>query len=47
MEEVAKHESLLPHPNCIRFYKAWEERGHLYIQTELCKMRCVNNFSIK
>ncbi|KAH9491854.1 Protein kinase, membrane associated tyrosine threonine 1 [Bulinus truncatus] len=37
MEEVAKHESLLPHPNCIRFYKAWEERGHLYIQTELCK----------
>ncbi|XP_059152744.1 membrane-associated tyrosine- and threonine-specific cdc2-inhibitory kinase-like [Physella acuta] len=38
MEEVAKHESLLPHPNCIRFYKAWEERGHLYIQTELCKM---------
>ncbi|KAI8783447.1 Protein kinase membrane associated tyrosine threonine 1 [Biomphalaria glabrata] len=37
MEEVAKHETLLPHPNCIRFYKAWEERGHLYIQTELCK----------
>uniref|UniRef100_A0A2C9KZZ6 non-specific serine/threonine protein kinase n=1 Tax=Biomphalaria glabrata TaxID=6526 RepID=A0A2C9KZZ6_BIOGL len=39
MEEVAKHETLLPHPNCIRFYKAWEERGHLYIQTELCKTR--------
>ncbi|GFO48514.1 membrane-associated tyrosine-and threonine-specific cdc2-inhibitory kinase, partial [Plakobranchus ocellatus] len=38
MEEVAKHEELLPHPNCIRFYKAWEERGHLYIQTELCQM---------
>ncbi|KAK3753893.1 hypothetical protein RRG08_006279 [Elysia crispata] len=38
MEEVAKHEELLPHPNCIRFFRAWEERGFLYIQTELCQM---------
>ncbi|CAG5116235.1 unnamed protein product [Candidula unifasciata] len=37
MEEVAKHQLLPIHPNCIRFYRAWEERGHLYIQTELCK----------
>ncbi|BFZ03969.1 hypothetical protein BsWGS_07008 [Bradybaena similaris] len=50
MEEVAKHESLPPHPNCITFYRAWEERGYLYIQTELCKYSlqeyCHTNHSI-
>lgn len=24
------------HPNCVRHYQAWEEQGHLFIQTELC-----------
>ncbi|XP_011403057.1 PREDICTED: membrane-associated tyrosine- and threonine-specific cdc2-inhibitory kinase-like isoform X2 [Amphimedon queenslandica] len=38
LDEVEKHECLPPHPNCIRFYKAWEENLHLYIQTELCSM---------
>lgn len=38
LTEVEKHERLPPHPNCVHFIKAWEERGHLYIQTELCKM---------
>eukprot|EP01117_Protostelium_nocturnum_P013659 TRINITY_DN5112_c0_g1_i1.p1 TRINITY_DN5112_c0_g1~~TRINITY_DN5112_c0_g1_i1.p1 ORF type:complete len:482 (+),score=135.90 TRINITY_DN5112_c0_g1_i1:368-1813(+) len=28
---------ILPHPHCLRYYNAWEEDGHLYIQTELCK----------
>lgn len=37
LEEVDKHESLPAHPNCVRFIKAWEEKGQLYIQTELCK----------
>lgn len=37
LEEVAKHEELPPHPNCVRFYRAWEEKQRLYIQTELCK----------
>lgn len=37
LEEVAKHEQLPKHPNCVRFVKAWEERQHLYIQTELCE----------
>lgn len=37
--EVEKHERLPHHPNCVRFHKAWEERGKLYIQTELCEMR--------
>ena len=37
--EVEKHEQLPHHPNCIKFYKAWEERQKLYIQMELCKMR--------
>lgn len=38
LEEVNKHESLSKHPNCVEFHKAWAEKGHLYIQTELCKM---------
>lgn len=36
LQEVQKHELLPPHPNLIHFVKAWEERGRLYIQTELC-----------
>lgn len=38
LEEVAKHEELPPHPNCVRFYRAWEEKQRLYIQIELCQM---------
>ncbi|XP_062512563.1 membrane-associated tyrosine- and threonine-specific cdc2-inhibitory kinase-like isoform X2 [Corticium candelabrum] len=37
LQEVNRHECLKPHPNCVQFYKAWEENGHLYIQTELCQ----------
>ncbi|GMT32019.1 hypothetical protein PFISCL1PPCAC_23316, partial [Pristionchus fissidentatus] len=36
LREVQKHEELTPHPNLVYFHKAWEERGRLYIQTELC-----------
>ncbi|EDO29631.1 predicted protein [Nematostella vectensis] len=36
LEEVNRHEQLKMHPNCVHFVKAWEERDHLYIQTELC-----------
>ena len=39
LKEVEKHESLAAHPNCLVFVNAWEERGLLYIQTELCQMR--------
>lgn len=38
LEEVNKHELLKCHRNCVQFVKAWEERQHLYIQTELCEM---------
>lgn len=34
--EVERHEKLPPHRNLLRFHRAWEERRHLYIQTELC-----------
>lgn len=37
LQEVAKHEQLPKHPNLVQFYKAWEENGYLYIQTELCQ----------
>lgn len=37
LEEVRKMESLPHHPNCVRFYRAWEENQFLYIQLELCR----------
>lgn len=37
LQEVKNHQSLPPHPNCVRYYDSWEEDGFLYIQTELCK----------
>ncbi|KAK8736159.1 hypothetical protein OTU49_004852 [Cherax quadricarinatus] len=37
MEEVQKHETLPKHQNCVQFYRAWEERQHLYLLTEVCK----------
>ena len=36
MAEVAKHEMLPSHQNCIQFYRAWEQKQHLYILTEAC-----------
>lgn len=36
LQEVAKHEQLPKHANLVEFYKAWEEKQRLYIQTELC-----------
>ncbi|XP_053384462.1 membrane-associated tyrosine- and threonine-specific cdc2-inhibitory kinase-like isoform X2 [Mercenaria mercenaria] len=42
LEEVAKQEKLPQHPNCVRIYKAWEERQHLYLLVELCKTSLSN-----
>ncbi len=36
LEEVRKHQFLLPHSNCVHFYQSWEESGRLYQQFELC-----------
>lgn len=36
LREATNHEAIPPHVNIVRFEKAWEERGRLYIQTELC-----------
>ncbi|KAG9350031.1 hypothetical protein JZ751_026384 [Albula glossodonta] len=36
VREARNHERLCPHPHILGFKAAWEERGHLYIQTELC-----------
>ncbi len=38
LEEVVKLKQLPEHPNIIKFFKAWEEQNHLYIQIELCQM---------
>uniref|UniRef100_A0A5S6R209 non-specific serine/threonine protein kinase n=1 Tax=Trichuris muris TaxID=70415 RepID=A0A5S6R209_TRIMR len=37
LREVQKYELLPVHPNLVKFIKAWEENGYLYIQTELCE----------
>jgi len=37
LEEVRKHQVLLPHNNCVHFYQSWEENGRLYQQFELCE----------
>jgi serine/threonine protein kinase len=39
LEEVRKHQFLLPHNNCVHFYQSWEENGRLYQQFELCEAR--------
>ncbi|GIY36266.1 membrane-associated tyrosine- and threonine-specific cdc2-inhibitory kinase [Caerostris darwini] len=36
LREVQKLEQLPIHPNCVRFYGAWEQNRVLYIKTELC-----------
>ncbi|KAK6010333.1 hypothetical protein OSTOST_24641, partial [Ostertagia ostertagi] len=36
LREATNHEAIPPHTNIVKFEKAWEERGRLYIQTELC-----------
>ncbi|XP_051530449.1 membrane-associated tyrosine- and threonine-specific cdc2-inhibitory kinase-like isoform X1 [Myxocyprinus asiaticus] len=36
IKEARNHEGLCPHPHVLGFIAAWEEAGHLYIQTELC-----------
>ncbi|WAR02921.1 PMYT1-like protein, partial [Mya arenaria] len=42
LEEVAKQEKLPSHPNCVRIYRAWEERLTLYLLVELCKTSLSN-----
>ncbi|VDK50393.1 unnamed protein product [Anisakis simplex] len=37
LREVQKHELLPKHPNLVEFIRAWEEKGRLFIQTELCE----------
>lgn len=37
LQEVKNHQSLPPHPNCVKYIDSWEEDGYLFIQTELCK----------
>lgn len=44
LDEVAKLESLPAHPNLMGFYRAWEEKRRLYIQTELCETSLFDEF---
>jgi len=29
LEEVSKHELLPEHPNCVKFYRAWDETRYI------------------
>lgn len=35
---------LRPHPYCVRYYQAWEQKGYLYIQMELCEMGSLKDY---
>jgi membrane-associated tyrosine/threonine-specific cdc2-inhibitory kinase len=37
LEEVRKNEVIEPHPNLVRFHRAWEENDRLYMQLEYCE----------
>ncbi|XP_062456870.1 membrane-associated tyrosine- and threonine-specific cdc2-inhibitory kinase [Rhea pennata] len=36
LAEVRKHERVGRHPHCLGLVRAWEEKGQLYLQSELC-----------
>ncbi|CAD5121038.1 DgyrCDS9578 [Dimorphilus gyrociliatus] len=36
MREVDKYNRIPSHPNCVKFFRAWEENRRFFIQTELC-----------
>lgn len=36
MREADKYSRIPTHPNCVKFYRAWEENRRFFIQTELC-----------
>uniref|UniRef100_A0A1A9V481 Membrane-associated tyrosine- and threonine-specific cdc2-inhibitory kinase n=1 Tax=Glossina austeni TaxID=7395 RepID=A0A1A9V481_GLOAU len=37
LEEVRRYEQFSGHANCVRFYRAWEQKDRLYMQMELCR----------
>lgn len=37
LDEVRNFEIFSDYENCVTFYKAWEQNGHLYMQLELCE----------
>lgn len=44
LQEVHNVQRLGVHPNCVRYYLAWEERGLLHIQTELCELGSLKDY---
>ncbi|KAM9816761.1 membrane-associated tyrosine- and threonine-specific cdc2-inhibitory kinase [Neosynchiropus ocellatus] len=42
LREARNHEKLGRHPHILHFEASWEERGRLYIQTELCSTSLLN-----
>lgn len=40
--EIKKHESIPDHPNLVKLFCAWEEKGHFFLQMELCEKRSLD-----
>ena len=41
MNEVYAHAVLGKHQHVVRYYSAWAENDHMYIQNEFCNGKCV------
>ena len=41
MNEVYAHAVVGKHPHVVRYYSAWAENDHMYIQDEYCNGMCI------
>ena len=44
MNEVYAHAVLGKHPHVVRYYSAWAENDHMYIQNEFCNGEILRTF---
>ncbi|RHZ88094.1 hypothetical protein Glove_26g20 [Diversispora epigaea] len=44
LEEVEMMWKIGEHPNCVQLFSAWEQKGFLYLQTELCEFGTLETF---